>query len=280
MDERVAKVVEFMLRNPNASLPESMGAVQLFSPLECANRSIQQQIRHAHKKAKGLVPESVATYERNSNLSPLTNPSVQSKTDSSNNNNASTNSNTSGLNASLEEDSEVASALLYLSTSPSQSKKVRKKRNASSLERVREIRLTAAQAQQKRVNDKKKKENYKKAFKEACLLYEGEKTKASLGKRKSAQECCNEIGVKYNTSISKRTVQQYVQHGMAGNSPKKKGPDGGIAPDFFKVLVQAYESFVRIKQINGESAGNTRIQLMKRMNQAMLTGSSTDRLFV
>ncbi len=127
MDERVAKVVEFMLRNPNASLPESMGAVQLFSPLECANRSIQQQICRAHKIAKGLVPESVATYERNSNLSPLTNPSVQSKTDSSNNNNASTNSNTSGLNASLEEDSEVASALLYLSTSSSQSKQFQRK---------------------------------------------------------------------------------------------------------------------------------------------------------
>mmetsp|Transcript_6062 Transcript_6062/g.12387 ORF Transcript_6062/g.12387 Transcript_6062/m.12387 type:complete len:178 (+) Transcript_6062:100-633(+) len=43
MNERVAKSVAFLLRNPNASVSEAMAAVQVFSREECANRSLQQR---------------------------------------------------------------------------------------------------------------------------------------------------------------------------------------------------------------------------------------------
>ncbi len=93
----------------------------------------------------------------------------------------------------------------------------------------------------------------------------------------SAQQCCDVIGKKYNTTISKRTVQHFAQHNKAGES-SRKGPNGGISPDIFKILVQAYKSYVRIKQINAETAGNTQTHLTKRVNNAMKTGKTNDCL--
>ncbi len=51
MDEWVAKEVEFLLLNPNVSIPESMAAIQLFPP-EISNRSIPQQVRWAYNEKK------------------------------------------------------------------------------------------------------------------------------------------------------------------------------------------------------------------------------------
>ena len=259
MDKRVAKAVEFLLRNPNATVPESMAAVQLFSSSECANRTIQQQVRRAYKKR--TIPSSIVAQSTKSTISSLTNPSVASSS------------------ANDHPDLDAASALIELltagsaiSTEPTSSSK-RKKRNSNKLDGLKEIRLTSSQAQKMRVNNKMLKDNYKMAFKEACILYSNERENG-----KSAQQCCDEVGKKYNTTISKRTVQHYVQHNKAGESPRK-GPDGGISPDIFKILVQAYESYVRIKQINAETAENSRNLLSKRVNNAMNTGKTNDCLF-
>ncbi len=54
------------------------------------------------------------------------------------------------------------------------------------------------------------------------------------------------------------------------------GPDGGISQDIFKVW--AYESYVRMKQINARTTENTRTHLSKRVNNAMNTGKTNDCL--
>ncbi len=82
---------------------------------------------------------------------------------------------------------------------------------------------------------------------------------------------------KYNTTISKRTVKHYVQHDKAGKAPRK-GPDGGIPHNIFKILLQAYGSYVRIKQINAETTENTQTLLSKRVNSAMNQGETNDCL--
>ncbi len=66
----------------------------------------------------------------------------------------------------------------------------------------------------------------------------------------------NSAVMRLNTTISKRTVQHYEQYDKAGKSPRK-GPDGGIPNNIFKILLQAYKSYVRIKQINAETTENT-----------------------
>ncbi len=160
MDRRVTKAVEFLLLNPNASILQPMAAIQLFSPLEISNQSIQQQVRRAHKKKKLLVPSSVSE-STNSTLSPWTNPAVASSS-TKNKENDSTNN------------AEALEALMQLSSASSatsaQESKKRKQRNTS-VSGVKEIWLTSSQAQQKQINDKRMKTNHKLAFKEACLLY-------------------------------------------------------------------------------------------------------------
>ncbi len=118
-------------------------------------------------------------------------------------------------------------------------------------------------------------ENHKNTFKEACCFYNKETIK--LG-GKSTRIVCKGISRKYNTTIAHRTVQYYVQNNMAGESPKKRGPDGGINKQDFKILTMAYERFIRIKQLNPESGQNTCSLLLKRVNKVMKTGSSSDRL--
>lgn len=54
-----AKVVEFLLCNPNASIPEAMADVQLFPSSEIANCSIQERVQQAINKQKPLIPKSV-----------------------------------------------------------------------------------------------------------------------------------------------------------------------------------------------------------------------------
>mmetsp|Transcript_19480 Transcript_19480/g.40808 ORF Transcript_19480/g.40808 Transcript_19480/m.40808 type:complete len:118 (+) Transcript_19480:100-453(+) len=114
MNERVAKSVAFLLRNPNASVSEAMAAVQVFSREECANRSLQQRVRRAHKKQCVLdVSESVAIKKCASNvpelvggknapnMSPLTNPSFQSASTNNIDNNINHNQNTNSIMDSM-----------------------------------------------------------------------------------------------------------------------------------------------------------------------------------
>lgn len=158
MDERVAKAVEFLLRNPNASIPESMAAIQLFSREEVSNRSIQQRVRRAYNKKKTTVPSAISA-ATNSTLSPITNPSVAS----------SHNKNTQHDSTNDADASENLMLLCSVASDISgEGSKKRKHRNSSNLDGVKELRLTSSQAQQNKINEKKIKANNKAAFKEVA----------------------------------------------------------------------------------------------------------------
>ncbi len=59
----------------------------------------------------------------------------------------------------------------------------RKKTNSSNVEGVKEISLTFSQAQQKVINDRKFKKNYKNALKVTCRLFQMESSKTGKGKK-------------------------------------------------------------------------------------------------
>ncbi len=182
-------------------------------------------------------------------------------------------------------DADAASETLMLLSSAAsgisgEGSKKRKHCNSSNLDGVKELRLTSSQAQQNRINNKKINANNKAAFKEACLLYKLEQNKTGPGKKKGAQVFCNMVQEKYNTKVSARTVQYYVNtKNQARDSPMKRSPDGGVSRDDFKILLTAYESYVRIKQIHAESYGNNQKLLARHVNNAMDNGSNTDGLF-
>ncbi len=78
------------------------------------------------------------------------------------------------------------------------------------------------------IKDKEIKNNNENAFKESFCLFQMEITKTGKRNKRNAQDCCDEIGKKYNASISARIVQHCLQHGLAGDSPLKQGPKGAF----------------------------------------------------
>ena len=73
-------------------------------------------------------------------------------------------------------------------------------------------------------------------------------------------------------------VMRYVKKGMAGQSLLKMGPDGGVPCNVFKLLLTAFETFVQIKQINGETNCNTMNLLFQHIKKAMKNISTTSCL--
>ncbi len=79
MEEQVAKAVDFMLQNPNASLSESTATVQVFNATECSNWSLQQWVRHYHRMRLAAVPATVGVSGNTPlSISPVTDPSFTS----------------------------------------------------------------------------------------------------------------------------------------------------------------------------------------------------------
>ncbi len=102
-----------------------------------------------------------------------------------------------------------------------------------------------------------------------------ETEKNRMVKKKSAQAIGDEVSKQFNTTVSARSVQCYVQENMAGESTKKRGPDGCIAAKDFKILTIVYESFFRIEQVN---ADNTKSHLTECIHNTINSGSTTDHL--
>ena len=98
-------------------------------------------------------------------------------------------------------------------------------------------------------NKKKIGDDNKNATKADTKMYATEKPKSN---GLSAATVCNFVDDKYGTSINKYQVQKLVQQGIIGETPPKKGPDGGIPFHHFKHLVGAFETYVQVKQVNGE----------------------------
>ncbi len=72
---------------------------------------------------------------------------------------------------------------------------------------------------------------------------------------------------------------RYVADGQVEQPLLKMGPDGGIPNNVFKIIVSAFETSVRLNQLNRNTTKNT-VNLMSSIrNQAMNNISSSRRIF-
>jgi hypothetical protein len=82
------------------------------------------------------------------------------------------------------------------------------------------------------------------------LLAAERKKERGMGARKIARI----VNAEFKTSIAWRTVSRYVQDGLEGISPLKRGRDGNLQEIAFKMLTAAVETFISIHQNNGNGA--------------------------
>lgn len=92
----------------------------------------------------------------------------------------------------------------------------------------------------------------------------------------SSRKVCDLVNNEYGTDIKPRSVQRYVKDGLAGQSPKKNGSPGAIEKFIWNSLCAAFESHVKINQLNGKGGENSRKKLAARVNQAM--GKQFDKI--
>ncbi len=105
-------------------------------------------------------------------------------------------------------------------------------------------------------------------------MAEGQKGKKHKGAEKIAETRNNT----YSTSVLGHTVMCYVANWMMVQSPLKMGLDGGIHKDVFKLLLTAFKTFVKMKQINGETKFNTTNLLSQQVNKMMNNLSNTTQI--
>ncbi len=55
----------------------------------------------------------------------------------------------------------------------------------------------------------------------------------------------------FDMTVGVRSIQQFVKNDDIDCSPLKRGPNGNIDQHHFKNLCMAFESYVRICQLNG-----------------------------
>ena len=115
---------------------------------------------------------------------------------------------------------------------------------------VKSTRWPAAATQARRTEAAEKKRKHSTAFKHATVIYAREKAKGKGGM--SAAEVAESVSKQYKVSLSRRSIQQKVKEGNVGTSPLRRGPKGNIPEQDFKNLCVAFESFVRINQLNGD----------------------------
>eukprot|EP00804_Cyclotella_cryptica_P006359 CCRYP_010185-RA/>CCRYP_010185-RA protein AED:0.27 eAED:0.27 QI:0/0/0/1/0/0/3/0/273 len=117
--------------------------------------------------------------------------------------------------------------------------------------------MTSEAAAQKRVNDHAAMMAKKAAYKKATTIYDSEKTEG-LSAKQVSQLVLGEFGVE----IKPRTIQRAIQEGRIGVSPKKMGPQGYLPPKTFDHLTTAFESYIKIMQLNGHGGAVTNNKLL------------------
>jgi len=102
----------------------------------------------------------------------------------------------------------------------------------------------------------------KNAHKRATTLYAKEMKKSEIAKTdktrkrgKSAREVKAIVEKEFGEGMapSERTIQEHVAKGSVGESPVRRGRPGDIESSTFLMLCVAFESYIRIRQINGNS---------------------------
>jgi hypothetical protein len=110
-------------------------------------------------------------------------------------------------------------------------------------------RSTSTAVQLHRITAAKKKREYNTAFKRATLMYAREKEKGKSGM--SARNVTELIQNEFKVDLCPQTIQKKVKEGNIGCLPLRRGPQGNIPEQHYSNLCLAFESFIRINQING-----------------------------
>ena len=114
--------------------------------------------------------------------------------------------------------------------------------------KAKQIRLTASGMQQWRINKFDATEHQKRAFKRATSWYAREKEKPD---GLSSYAISKKVKVEFDgVGPSPRTLQRYANDGIGGTSPLKPGVQSDIPKSLYKSLCIAFESYIRINQLN------------------------------
>ena len=138
---------------------------------------------------------------------------------------------------------------------------------------IKKLRLSSTQAQQKHINDLALQVNCSSAHKRATKLYAEQLEKGEDEKRLSASKVSELVYGEFGVLIHKRTIQPEVAAGRIGVSLLKPGEKGNFPALTFQHLANAFESFIKIKQLNGQGGdicNNKLIQLLKRCTKPAL----------
>ena len=131
-------------------------------------------------------------------------------------------------------------------------------------QKAKKVRHKSTAAHQLRKNKLVNKQAKSAATKYATKLYaESQKTEKKLSADKVSVIVEKKLGIK----VSKRTIQNNVAMGRIGTSPLKKGPKGNFSKDEVLNLSNSFESYVKIKQLNGQSGDVTYKNLQSLLKQ-------------
>ena len=75
------------------------------------------------------------------------------------------------------------------------------------------------------------------------------------------------VEARLGVRVPPKTITDNVKNGRVNKSPMKRGPKGNFDEVSYQNLHNAFESYIKIKQINAGSADITRDKLMKLINQ-------------
>ncbi len=134
---------------------------------------------------------------------------------------------------------------------------------------IKKVRHTSHAAQQKRQNKKINERKRKEAFKMATTIYEAEKKKPRGTEGKLSAVAVSElVAEQTGIEIGKRTIENAVADGRAGLSPPKQGrPSTLFSDEQFENMVNAFESFIKIQQINGMAGKVTSSKLKQLLKE-------------
>ena len=142
----------------------------------------------------------------------------------------------------------------------------------------KKIRKTAKQTQIERVNKKKRESLNTAAHKRCTLWYNIEKEKQDGLSATAVCDRVNNVEFKGATSVQARTVTRYVAEGRAGESPKKRGYTGVVQPNVFKLICEAFETYIQINQINSRDWQHKRKYLAALLNKVVGISSDGSRV--
>ena len=109
--------------------------------------------------------------------------------------------------------------------------------------------------------------NRSRAHKRAMTLFAEEMKNPEDERKLSASKVSELVYGEFGVHIHKRTIQHEVAAGRVGLSPLKQGVKGNFPALTFQHLAKAFESFIKIKQLNGQGGDLSNNKLSQLLNK-------------